>query len=185
MLRMDLDTILVSAAVSAIVGAVVSLLAVSQVTVRQAKAQRAYEAHQAVNAVVEPWVSDVGMYRLHRLSSLERQPDTPHAEDHARVTEVLGAADGLPAWRRWLVRRRLLRLFGPFWLDLGSHRPADTSTLGSSMAVILQAQMHASRHGHDHREQVSGLYHRALSQEPGHPLQDRLIRELGRLAQCR
>jgi len=182
---MELQVILLSAGVSAVVGALVSLVAVAQVTVRQAKAQGGFEARQVVAKVVQPWISDVGMYRLRRLASMQREPDRAHADDHARVSDVLTAGANLPNWRLRLVRRRLNRLFGPFWLELASLRPADTSTTGSTFAVILQAELHARDQGEDPRRRVSGLYHRALSQEPGHPLQDRLLRELRRLGQCR
>ena len=58
----DWSTLIASAGVSAVVGAVVSLVAVSQVTVRRGRAERREAARLAVAAAVKPLQLELARY---------------------------------------------------------------------------------------------------------------------------
>lgn len=175
---MDAATILVSAAVSAIVGTGVSLTAVRTVTVRQAKAEAAHTARKRLAATVRPLRYQVAQYRAGMLASLRREPGTSDSQDHALATMVLAAAADLPWWRRRLVRRRCLRVVGPFWTRLAELSPADpVPTMGSVLAPVFSAQFQGAVDG----SPLDGLLHRALCEPREHPVLVQLDRQLARL----
>lgn len=183
---MDVPTILVSAGVSAVVGALVSLAAVSQVTIRRSRAERAEAARRAVRAMVGPLLLDVRRYRAEMSAGLQREQDTGQGEDYVTVSRLLTVAADLSCWRRTLVLRRSRRIFGRAWTDLAELSPADPSSPGSLFAPILQAQYRAARLGAvTESRPPPGLLHRAFCQPPNGALLPRLDRELRRLAASR
>lgn len=182
---MDVSTLLASAAVSAVVGTLVSVAAVSQVTVRRARAERADAARRAVVGIVSPLRVDIGKYRARMLPGLGREPQTAQMADYETVSRVLAAAADLPGWRRRLVLRRCRRVFGRYWTDLAELSPADPSSLGSIVAPVLVAEYQRLKAGADLSGRTDGLMHRALCCPPEDGMVGDLARELAQLAGCR
>lgn len=182
--RVDWSTLLASAGVSAVVGAVVSLLAVSQTTVRRAKAERADASRLAVRECVAPLLAELARYQYVGLERAKREAETSHMDDHAHVVAIRSAAADLPGWRRWLVDRRCRRVFGDYWTDLARDYPSVGRETGGTLTAWFAASVAESKRPPGARP-VDGLMHRAYSQQSGHTLVDRLRRELRRLAAAR
>lgn len=180
---MDWSTVFLSAGVSAVVGAVVSLLTVSQTTVKRARAERREAARVALAARVAPLIDDLARYRFRRSRPKPlREPDLAEFDDHATVVGIRAAAADLPPWRRRLVDRRLRAVFGTTWTDLAIDyptKPDANESRGAWLAVALENS--------ETPDTVPdyGLLHRAYSARPGDPSQDELTRALRRLAAAR
>lgn len=179
--RVDWSTLLASAGVSAVVGAVVSLLTVSQATVRRARAERREAARRAVSAAVSPVLDEVARYEYLRPPEPKRTLEQSHMDDHARLVIVRRAAADLPAWRRWLIDRRCRRVFGHYWTDLARDYPSALDSDSGSLTSWLAASTRDYRASAG-RGPVDGLLHRAYCERAGHPLVHKLRRELRRLA---
>lgn len=168
---------------SAVVGAVVSLLVVSQTTVRRRRAERREAAREAVTAAVAPLLVELGRYRYQvRRPEPKRageQADLAHLEDHAQLVTIRTAAADLPGWRRWLVDRRCRRIFGNYWNDLARDYP--TRTDADTLTAWLAVSMNDGASG-DPRQ---SLIHRTYAEPPGHALGAELARELRRLSAAR
>jgi hypothetical protein len=176
---MDWSTVLVSTSLSAVVGALVSLLAVSQTTTRQRRAERRDDGRQRLKAVVAPRQVAVKKYQSKLLSSLKREEQVIHGDDYSFASEVLAAAEELSSWRRWLVNRRARRVIGAFIVDTAAVSPGEGDSWGG-VAVLLIRQYTS----HDLSEPARriGLYHHALMTDPGSTELKRLEKELRRLA---
>ena len=182
---MDVATLLASAGVSAVVGAVVSVLAVSQTTVRRAKAERADAARQAVQAVVAPMRDELARYEFRQRPEPLRGPGRSHMDDHAAVVQVLDAATGLPAWRRWLVARRCRRVFGAYWTDLAIEYPGDPTDAHTFSAWLASSLTRGRGSIPRGAGPLDGLLQRAYSELPGHSRLKDLRDELRSLSHCR
>lgn len=158
----------------------VSLVAVRQVTVRRARAERAEAARVAVRAHVTAMIDDLARYRFQRRRTApDRKPDLGAIGDHASVVRIRAAAADLPAWRRRRVDNRCRRVFGRTWTDLAINFPTKSEGGESVGAWFALAAEHRGP-----EEADFGLLHRAYSEMPGHPSQDQLASELRRLAMC-
>lgn len=100
------------------------------------------------------------------------------------ASKVLATTEDMGRVRGWLVRRRARRIFGAYWTDLAVASPYDDTSLGAALAPALKANYEAGKAGRS-GEATAGLLHRALCEEPGHPLLTELDRELGRLQAAR
>ena len=94
---------------------------------------------------------------------------------------MLDALPNLPAWRRWLIRRRLRRLFGALWiehLEVFPYNPQMTM-----LSAMLQQDRNEGPTGRA-RQLTDGQVHRTLAGTHwGLPARD-LDRQLRRLAAC-
>lgn len=175
----DWSTVLASAGVSAVVGAVVSLLTVSQTTVRRARAERRETARLAVADTAAPLVRELTRYRFQRENGKPRRDNAnAHLDDLGKVMALRKAAANLSWWRRWLVDRRCRRVFGDYWADLARDYPSDRPAGESEFSTWLAASM-SDRHRGDPRE---SLIHRTYAAPPADPLAGKLARELRLLA---
>lgn len=174
---------LASTGVSAVVGAVVSLLAVSQTTVRRARAERREAARLAVRERVAPLLAELARYEYLRPPEPRRSAERSHMDDHAAVMSIRRAAADLPPWRRWLVDRRCRRVFGAYWTDLARDYPSAKSEGNESFSAWFAASVRDRREGDP--SPLDGLMQRAYSESPGHPMLRELRRELRRLAAAR
>ncbi|GAA4709021.1 hypothetical protein GCM10025782_01330 [Pedococcus ginsenosidimutans] len=172
---------MISAAISAVVGAGVSLLAVSQTTIRQRRAESRDDARLELRRVLQPMRAKVRKYRARMLSGMKRDAHRIEGDDYVLASAVLAAADGLHPVRRWLVLRRARRVFGPFMVAVADLSPTQGDTLGS-IAPLLMAQHDPSKLGLADDELRLGLLHEALVCDPGSEQVRRLERELTRLA---
>lgn len=179
-------TVLVSAAISALTGTVVSLLAVSQVTVRQRRATQRAEARDELRSLVSPLLADLRKYQLNLKSSLEREAERAILDDHRIVTEILAAAAPLSWWRRKLVRRRCNHIFGAYWTQLAEDLPFNvgSDSLGAVFVPFLQAAR-LEADGKLSGSPVNSAIHKAYMENPGHARQERLARELRYLKEAR
>lgn len=93
------------AGVSAVVGAVVSLVAVSQVTVRRARAERREAARLAVAAAGKPLQLELARYTYAagQRTSSKRDNEAAHMDDHQHV--VVGVRVSCRSRRRSGTRR--------------------------------------------------------------------------------
>lgn len=183
---MEWGTVLASAGVSAVVGAVVSLLAVSQVTVRQARAAEREDARRSIRELAETQVRLVMRYSFVEREGSRAMRDsddgTSHLDDHTTVAAILIAARGLSKMRRRLVERRCRRIFGRYWVDLALYYPSASANGEESFLVWLTANTGIVPTKNDSWE---SLIHRAYSKPPGAPEQRELGHELRRLAASR
>lgn len=183
---MDWSTVLASAGVSAVVGAVASLLAVSQTTVRQQRAARRELARHILRQAVAPLLDELARYEYLRRDNAKarRSGEAADMEDHARVVAIRAAATDLLGWRRALVDRRCGLVFGEYWTNLARDYPTKAAAGPGSLGAWFAAAVsdHDRKPGAGPRD---GLMHRAYSRPPGDPLQAELRRELRRLAAAR
>lgn len=180
----DWATLVAAAGVSAIVSAIVSLLAVRQVTVRRSRAERADAAMQRIRAIVEPLLDALSRYEYVRPPEPRRIAERSHMDDHAAVVRIRHAAADLPLWRRALVDRRCRRVFGDYWTNLAIDYPnASSDEAGASFSAWLAASVRGRQE--DDPGPVDGLIHRAYSEPAGRPVQNDLRRELRRLSAAR
>lgn len=173
----------VSAGTSAVISALVSLLAVHQTTVRRAKAERTDASRQAVRHAVEPLLRELARYKYLDRTSPKRSEEQSHLEDHTCIVTIREAASDLPRHRRWLVDRRCRKTFGNYWTDLAVDLPTsanESGTFSAWLASSLKDNKVSQVYG-----PTRGLLHRAYMERPGHPLQEELRRNLKRLAACR
>ena len=92
------ESAVVTAAISAIVGAVVSLLAVSQVTVRQRRAERRDDARIELRATVQPLRANVRRYQAGVNPGMRRDNNVQiHADDYVLASRLLTTAGRLGA----------------------------------------------------------------------------------------
>lgn len=178
-MSVDVPTLLASAGVSA----VVSVLSAGTMARRSARAEQVLAARARVREAVRPVRQE--LVRWARQGVSDRKPGVAMATDAEVVAGVLAALPDLPAWRRYLIRRRLHRLFGWLWVSHLEVFPYDPA---NPMGVLLSAMLHEHRAGGPSREGVlltEGLVHRTLSLEVfGGRRSRRLDRQLRRLAAC-
>jgi hypothetical protein len=107
-------------------------------------------------------------------------------DDAVLAGRVLAIADRLPPWRRFLVRRRLRRLVGPVWFDLGEpHEPGNASGAADSWLLSELAATRAERRGESVvRTDDLGTLHRGLSGGRDSTEARALERDLRRLSQA-
>lgn len=178
---MDWSTLFASAGVSAVVGAVVSLMAASQLTVRSARAERREAARLAVAAAVEPLRVALARYQYLSPREAKRTNEQSHLDDHAKAVRVLRAAGELPWWRRRLVERRCRMVFGDYWTNLALDFPSasEDNSLGSWLAASVRDSIVKEGAG-----PLDGLLHRTYCQQADGPLGPVLRKQLRRLAAC-
>jgi hypothetical protein len=171
----DVPTLLASAGLSVLV----SVISAGRVTRRTAKAERDVAAREAVREAVRPTRQE--LIRWARQGLTDRKPGVVDSSDAKVVSAVLAELPNLPAWRQWLMRRRLRRLFGALWIEHLEVFPYSEDT------TWLRALLHESRDmgptGRP-RRLTDGQVHRTLSGTFwGLPAKD-LDRQLRRLAAC-
>lgn len=179
---MDWSTVVVSAAISAIVGALVSIAAVSQTTVRQRRAERRDEALLALKRVVTPLRSDLRLCELGIRTGNKRTSERSHIDDHRLATDVLDSTEKTSRLRSSLVRRRCRRVFGEYWTTLAEEMPYADDSLGSAVVPALLGAPRLLENGTLRSSPVAGLLHRAYMEDPGSREQSQLHRELRRLS---
>jgi hypothetical protein len=179
---MDWSTVILSAAVSAVVGALVSLAAVSQTTVRQRRAERRDEALLALKKIVVPLRLDLRLYELGVRTGNKRTAERSHVDDHRLATAVLDSTENMGKLRSALVRRRCRRVFGEYWATLAEEMPYADDSLGSAVVPALLGAPMLLESGALKSSPVAGLMHRAYMGDPGSPEQTQLRRELRRLS---
>ena len=168
---------LVSATISAVVGTLVSLLAVSQTTVRRAKAERRDEARQQISGIVQEHRLAVKQYRYGINTSLKRAPNSPELSDYQFARCVLHGAAALVWWRRFLIRRRLTNLVGSLYVEFAELNPVE----GGDMAGLANLIRLRQTTNQDLGSPTEALYHRAFSESPESPELLELERQLARL----
>lgn len=181
---MDVPTLLASAGISAIVGTLVSLLAVSQVTVGKMRAERAEEARLTIRAFLRQTIRDVAAYQAGDAENLQRDPAVAHIQDAEDAATVLGAAQNLRWWPRQVLRWRTHRIYGREFSALAErYSSTEERTLRAMLAPMIKKQLQKSRSGRQ-VTMLDGLLHRALSSRPESFLVKRLRVELYLLQSC-
>ena len=181
---MDWSTVIASAGVSAVVGTSASYLAVSGITVRQAKAGRRYAASEAISEVVAPILANVVKYQA-GMNRIQREEGVYHGGDFVTASAILTASKQLGTVRHWLVVRRCRRLFGAFTTKLADVSPTQGDSLGAFLAPVLAAEYGDGALKEESQNRLSGLMYEALTKECHAREVTTLIRELRRLAACR
>lgn len=178
----DWSTVALSTALSAVVGTLVSLAAVSQTTIRQRRAERRDEARQRLAATVAAMRANVRKYQAGRHRGMKRDdPNTMHGDDYTLVSAVLHVAESLSPTRRYLVRRRCRRLFGAWLTETAEISPTESSSPGAFLAPLFAAAFAEGEYA-DPEKRSTGTLHRALLTDPGSPELAQLERDLRRLA---
>jgi hypothetical protein len=179
---MDWSTLIVSAAVSAVVGALVSIAAVSQTTVRQRRADRRDQALVALKKIVVPLRMDLRLFELRVRTGMKRTAERSHIDDHRLATAVLDTTEDMGRLRRLLVRRRCRRIFGEYWASLAEEMPYADHSLDSAMVPALLGAPRLLESGALKSTPMDGLFHRAYMRDPGGREQAQLRKELRRLS---
>lgn len=181
---MDIPTLLASAGISAIVGTIVSLLAVSQVTVGKMRAERAEESRRTIRAFVRKLSRDVAAYQAGEAAHLQRDTSPAHLQDAEDAATILAAAQDLRLWPRIVLRLRTRRIFGRQLTALAERYPsAEERTFGAMLAPMLRKQLQKTP-GSKPVTMLDGLIHRALSSAPNHWRVRQLRLELYLLGLC-
>lgn len=181
---MDVPTLLASAAISAVVGTLVSLVAVSQVTVGKLRAERAEEARRSIRAFLLQLNRDVLAYQAGDAPNLQRDPTTAHIQDAEDAATILEAAQDLPRWPRLVLRRRVYRIYGREFSALADrYSSTEERTLRAMLAPMVRKQIESSGRGKQ-VTMLDGLLQRALSSSPKSMLVKRLRIELYLLRSC-
>jgi hypothetical protein len=134
-MALDPETVLVSAAISAVVSGAVSLSTASVVAGRQERGRRRHAARREVMAAVE----EVRQGAAEGVLGIELRPQRAAQamqDEYIWATKVVAAADELGWVRRRQVRRRTRQLVGPFVFDLVKRYP---TTERSSASARLSA----------------------------------------------
>jgi hypothetical protein len=179
---MDWSTVIASAAVSAIVGALVSITAVSQTTVRQRRAERRDDALLTLKRVATTLRSDLRLYELGIRTGNKRTAERSHIDDHRLATAVLDSTENMSRLRTSLVRRRCRRVFGGYWATLAEEMPYADDSLGSAVVPALLGAPRLQASGTLKSSPIDSLLHRAYMEDPGSREQAQLRRELRRLS---
>lgn len=175
-------TLIASAGVSAVVGAVVSLLAISTVTTRRDRAERREAARVEVRDCVAEVENQLARY-LYTGGTAPRTMDGPMlTEDLQHVIRIRRAAHELPNWRRAAIDFRLGRIFGRGWVllarDYPSQYPDDgEAALTTSMAGLFK--------GYNMPDPRHSMIHRIYATPVGGGDAKALRKELRRLARAR
>ncbi|MGK5169022.1 hypothetical protein [Geodermatophilus sp. CPCC 205761] len=171
----DVSTVLTSAGLSA----VVAVFTAGTVARRKDRADRDLAARRAVREAVRPVRQEVA--RWDRQGSGDRKPGLAVPADPEAVSAVLGALPDLPAWRGWLVRRRLRRLFGALWVEHLEVFPYNPET--TMLSAMLRQERDEGPTGRT-RLLTDGQVHRTLAGTPWGLSARDLDRQLRRLAAC-
>lgn len=174
-------TLFASAGVSAVVGSVVSLIAVSSVTVRTERAKRREAARVALKQAVQPLLADLARYQFSDLrTSAKREGNSLPLEDYETVVKIREAALGLSALRRSMVDHRCREIFGRSWVQLAEDYPAGASGgLGAYLASATNSR------GNEPHDGASSLFHRTYSKPPSQGGGKALRRQLRLLSKAR
>jgi hypothetical protein len=171
----DVSTLLTSAGVSA----VVAVFTAGTVARRKDRADRDLAARRAVREAVRPVRQEVA--RWDRQGASNRKPRLAVPADPEAVSAVLDALPDLPAWRRWLVQRRLRRLFGTLWIEHLEVLPYNPET--TMLSALLRQERDEGPTGRA-RLLTDGQIHRTLAGTPWGLSARDLDRQLRRLAAC-
>lgn len=181
---MDVPTLLASAGISAVVGTLVSLLAVSQVTVGKMRAERAEEARLTIRTFLRQPVRDIAAYRAGDADNLQRDAAVAQMQDAEDAATILEAGRNLRWWPRQVLRWRIRRVYGREFTALAErYSSPEARTFGALLAPMLRKQVRSSRRGKP-VTMLDGLLHRALSSSPESFLVKRLRVELYLLQLC-
>ena len=171
----DVSTVLASSGLSA----VVAVFTAGTVARRKDRADRDLTARRAVREAVRPVRQEV--VRWERQGSSDRKPGLAVPADPEAVSAVLDALPDLPAWRRWLIRRRLRRLFGALWIEHLEVFPYNPQT--TMLSALLRQERDQGPTGRA-RQLTDGQVHRTLAGTQWGLPAGHLDRQLRRLSAC-
>ena len=182
---MEVSNALAAAGISAAVSAIISLAAVSSVTVRQERAKRRENAREALRATVQPLQNALSRYvfGVSRNKAPREFGGAMALDDLADAIRVTQAAEPLSRWRRRLVQRRLGRIYGKGIMTLIRDYPISPGAAPEGAmtmwltAALLQIELP------DHPNQ--SLLHRTYSNLPSTGSGKALARELRLLREAR
>lgn len=153
----------------------------------QERGKQRFQARREVRDIVTERLQDVVWYQ-HGIGQLREEAAAGHAaaengrrtifgSDEVFAAKVLRASDGLPWWRRRLIRRRLRRLFGEGTVWVASLNRTGEAQESFGLGIALWKER--SERGLD------GQYRRALLKGSDSKDVQRLVRRLRRLAESR
>lgn len=187
-MSIEWGVVITSGVVSAVVGGGVSFVTARYVGEREEQGKSRAAARRAVSDAVTPALRKVQKYRFRSLSSFGRDPDgqSMHMDDVHLCAEILSTSVDLGVIRRWLVRRRLKRLFGKGTLRACEVHGFEAANALSATAVALFGPFQAAKYpGEDLPQLDRGLFDAALRKPPPDEKVKDLIQELEKLARCR
>ncbi|NYG57107.1 hypothetical protein BJ980_000030 [Nocardioides daedukensis] len=180
---MDVSTALATAGISATVSALVSLAAVSSVTIRQERAKRRENARETLRETVQPLQHTLSRY-IFGAGRAKAPRDLGGAmalDDLADAIRVTQAAEPLPRWRRGLVRRRLGRIYGKGVMTLIRDYPISPGAApeGAVTMWLTAALLQIDLPDHPNRSLLHRTYSNLTSTDSGRTLarELRLLRE--------
>lgn len=182
---MDVTNLLLSGAVSAVVGTFVSLLTVSQVTVGKMRAERAETARRTIREHLRQPSKDLVDFSLGDTLKLERQPSMAYLADVETAAILLGAANDLRWWPRQVFRHRARRIYGRHFCYLAERYDSpEARTVTALVPRMLREQRRSRLLRSRATNIVDGLWHRALSSNQKPLLVRHLRIELHMLKSC-
>lgn len=170
------QSVLIPAAVSGIVSVLISILTISQVTVRSARAERREGARVSLARRAAAMRLTLRQYRQNDHGG-RRRPDAWVADDAVAAAGALAEAEDLSPIRRRLVHRRIRRVFGSEAFDVAEL--VDPARASDSAVVTSLVRQAARIEGKLPPGLAAGILHEAYAAEPlDQRLCDRLDREL-------
>lgn len=188
---MDVDwvSMLASAGAGAITGGLVSWIAAPHVAGRQERGQAKTDARRKLRSLVDPVLTEVRQYQDHARGGLSRDEEDDrkslHSDDITLCSNLLSASGGLSRWRRVLVKRRLVRLFGPVTVNLCEVHGDFGNDGKAALGIVLNRQMNALNDPERFKQPDRGEFDMALRCEPDSNEVRMLIRSLSRLRNAR
>ena len=142
--RTRVGTTLTSGAAGAIAGGVVSWVAAPHVAWRQERGQTRADARQKLGELVTPVLTEMRQYQDHARGDLRRgdeEKEALHSSDITLCSRLLSASSALPRWRRSLVKRRLVQLFGQVTVDLCTVHHDFGNDGKAALRIVLNRQL--------------------------------------------
>ena len=188
-MAVDWATILASGAIGAFAGGTVSWIDAPHVAGRQERGQARTDARRKLRALIDPVLTDVRQYQDHARGNLSREGENGkqslHSGDITLCSNLLSAAEGLPRWRRNLVKRRLVQLFGPVTVNLCEVHGAFGSDGEAALGIILNRQMNAMKNPERFSQPDRGDFDKAFRCEPDSKEVAALIQSLSKMRNSR
>jgi hypothetical protein len=183
----DFVTVAASAATGAIAGGLVSWIAAPHVAGRQQRGQRRSDALRRISELVAPALTDVRQYQDHARGNLMRdnEKNSLHSSDITLCSQLLSASGDLPRWRRVIVKRRLVRLFGPATVDICAVHGDFGNNGEAALGILLNRQLNAVKNPDRFKQPDRGEFDRALRCDPDAKEVAALITSLHRLKNAR
>ncbi len=184
---MDWESTLASGVTGAAAGGLVSWLAAPHTASRQERGRARSEARETIRSIVGPILTNLRQYQDHARGSMARDPEenTINTDDVALCSMILSTSGRLSWWRRWLVVRRVTRLFGSTTVQLCRVHGESANDARAVVGILLNRQYNAIKNPQRFSQPDKGQFDQALRCDPESQAITDLVESLSKLRECR